>query len=236
MKEMREYKAKINDFVAQGNNAAAVYLDAAIKHREFTDDLRGAHQGVVEARLFHNRAKADVEGLKERSEAIIRQCEAEKEKAKEAKGQQDKLKTKAQDLQRQVGEMQAATTDEFRAEMVELSNEKRSEVLEAERDAEKATVDSLHCPESTMRDYERTTREEARLEKQMEHARTKINSIQASIDDLRVRWEPELDNVVESIHEAFRKSFEEISCMGEVKLHKDEDFSKWSLRLMVSFR
>jgi structural maintenance of chromosomes protein 5 len=53
---------------------------------------------------------------------------------------------------------------------------------------------------------------------------------------LRGQWEPRVDELVERINEAFSYNFEQISCAGEVGVHKEEDFAKWAIEIKVRFR
>lgn len=56
------------------------------------------------------------------------------------------------------------------------------------------------------------------------------------ITEIRSRWEPELDTLIAKISDAFAYNFQQIGCVGEVNVHKDEDFDNWSAQIVVRFR
>ena len=57
------------------------------------------------------------------------------------------------------------------------------------------------------------------------------------IDRIRAKWEPELDQLVALISDAFFHNFAQIGCAGQVGVHKDdEDFGQWAIRIEVKFR
>jgi chromosome segregation ATPase len=56
------------------------------------------------------------------------------------------------------------------------------------------------------------------------------------ITEIRSRWEPELDALIAKISDAFAYNFQQIGCVGEVNIHKDEDFDNWSAQIVVRFR
>jgi hypothetical protein len=45
-----------------------------------------------------------------------------------------------------------------------------------------------------------------------------------------------VDQLISQINDAFSYNFEQISCAGEVGVHKDEDFEKWAIEIKVKFR
>lgn len=77
----------------------------------------------------------------------------------------------------------------------------------------------------------RTTR--AKLD---EYART-LEQTKDEINEIRGKWEPELDRLVGKISAAFAQQFEMIGCAGDVQVNKDEaDFDNWSIQISVRFR
>ena len=51
------------------------------------------------------------------------------------------------------------------------------------------------------------------------------------------QWEPQLDELIAKISEAFADNFSKIQCAGEVVVYKDEeDFDQWAIQIKVKFR
>ena len=64
-----------------------------------------------------------------------------------------------------------------------------------------------------------------------------LAEVQQKISEVREKWEPELDALVGKISDAFRENFEQIQCVGEVGVHKDEEeFEHWTIQIRVKFR
>ena len=63
-----------------------------------------------------------------------------------------------------------------------------------------------------------------------------LERVTAQITGVRAQWEPELDALVAQISAAFADNFSRIQCVGEVGIHKDEDFSQWAIHIKVKFR
>ena len=65
---------------------------------------------------------------------------------------------------------------------------------------------------------------------------TALRELQASVEEIKSQWEPQLDTLVGQISEAFAENFAKIQCAGEVAVHKDEDFEQWAIQIRVKFR
>ncbi len=74
------------------------------------------------------------------------------------------------------------------------------------------------------------------LKQKVANLEHQLGEMQHGIDELRQKWEPELDRLVGKISDAFSYSFKQINCAGEVGIHKDEDFDQWSIQIQVKFR
>ena len=50
--------------------------------------------------------------------------------------------------------------------------------------------------------------------------------------ELRGRWQPELERIVDKINTTFGVNFQQIGCAGEVKLDIPEDFDRAAIRIL----
>jgi len=87
-----------------------------------------------------------------------------------------------------------------------------------------------------IREFERRAKEIEALQKTIQDNHEKLEKLVVAIQELKNKWEPALDIVVDRISSAFSESFDKIGCAGEVKVNKAEDFEKWEIQIMVKFR
>lgn len=231
--EMRESKAEANRLIEARIDAAAAFLEAALKHSRGIGAVRAAHKDWVDASVCLIEARSDVAGLQERSRAIIEQCEAERQKLEAAQAVERESKAEARRLKDVVLQLQ----QQFGEEFTQLTVGKTSSDIEDEIAAEEERLGMISdVPQNTLQKYDQIVAALANVEKQLEAGRRKIDVLGSEIGDLRHRWEPHVDELVDKVTEAFGYNFQQIGCAGEVRLHKDEDFEKWALHVMVSYR
>ena len=103
---------------------------------------------------------------------------------------------------------------------------------------EKTRAESKYGDDTgTLKEYERrkeeidvTTLKKLKIEEQMQIERDQIEKLKAV-------WVPKVESLIGKISERFSEFFKKISNVGEIELGKeDEDFDKWSLRILVQFR
>ena len=231
--EMREARKESNRLVELRNEANEQYLRAAVEHSKCLASIRSAHQEWLEASLWLIEATCDVQGLQKRASAIIKQCEAERAKLEEAIKAAQEHHAEASRLRRSVQELRGEYGDEFTQLAANKTSTQVQDLLSAEEEKLGMISD---VPQNTLQKYDQVVAAIAKLEKQQERALEKIAQVTGDIDELRGKWEPEVDELVEKVTAAFSYNFEKIGCQGEVRLHKDEDFEKWALHVMVSYR
>lgn len=119
----------------------------------------------------------------------------------------------------------------------QLPEGQTEEDLETEIEAEKARLELLHHGNpNVIREYEARQKQIEQLKEAIAKDNKKLEDIEYAITEIREKWEPELDNLIKNISEAFSQSFEQIGCAGEVGVYKDEDFDQWSIQIQVKFR
>lgn len=63
-----------------------------------------------------------------------------------------------------------------------------------------------------------------------------LGRIKTRLKQIREPWEARLDKLMEKMSNAFAAFFEKLECVGQVKIHKEDDFAKWGVEILVKFR
>lgn len=206
------------------------------RHKRLTDQIREAHLSLVDAKIRLIEAQSDVEGLKERNRYVMAELEEQKERVREATRELQRCRNHGQQLGQEAREL-LARQPEKQELLTRLADGRPAEDLEMEISAEEAKLELIHAANpNVMREFERRAEEITRIKRKMDGAQEKLAALEAQLGEVMSRWEPRLDELVLEISEAFAHNFEQISCVGEVRVHKDEDFSQWALDVMVKFR
>ena len=109
--------------------------------------------------------------------------------------------------------------------------------LEIEIESAQSRLELLHEGNPrAIQEFEKRAHDIERLKDKLRDGVESLASFAQQILQIRETWEPELDELIAKISEAFAKSFERIGCAGQVGVHKDEDFENWAVQIMVRFR
>ena len=131
----------------------------------------------------------------------------------------------------------AGVEDELRNFLVGLPTNQTPEQLEDEIESEKARLELMHEGNGgVIREYEQRKKKIDALTARLEEIKNALSEFDDKIKELRDQWEPELDSLVGKISDSFSLNMEQISCAGEVGIHKDEDFDQWAIQIRVKFR
>ncbi|KAK7743944.1 Structural maintenance of chromosomes protein 5 [Cytospora paraplurivora] len=240
--DLKQTKQRLSTYASEFDKLAIEKARAVLQHKEQLSILQDAIQAVTEASIRLIEANSDVAALKERNSGIVQRLEEEKKKVEELVREAEHAKAQAKAAQEAFvaiisnGADEEVDTDR-RDFLIGLSDGHTVASIEAEIDTENAKLDLIHAAdpgvlqefEKRARDIERSQREKAKKEQQLEE-------LNAGIRDLRQEWEPRLDEIIRKINDAFSYNFEQISCAGEVGVHKDEEFDKWAIEIKVKFR
>lgn len=234
---MREARQNMISLTYEWDNAVLRRAELVLRHKKALERIREAHLSIIEAEICLIEALSDIQGLKDRNRHIMERVEAEKQTLQQATEEAARTRERGRQLADEVQGLLAEEEDK-RDLFAELSAGKDPETMEIEIDAEAAKLDLIQAANpNVMRDFERRAAEIARLSRKMEGVNEKLDGIKREINDLMAKWEPSLDELVSQINDAFAYNFEQISCAGEVRVHKDEeDFDAWALDIMVRFR
>ena len=127
--------------------------------------------------------------------------------------------------------------DELKSFVMTLPMDQTTEQLEGEIESEKARLELMHEGNGgVIREYEQRKKKIDALTARLQAIKHALSELDDKIKELRDQWEPELDSLVEKISHSFSLNMEQISCAGEVGIHKDEDFDQWAIQIRVKFR
>ncbi|KAK0662023.1 Structural maintenance of chromosomes protein 5 [Lasiodiplodia hormozganensis] len=209
----------------------------AIDYANSAKSLLDLHHSVYEAEIILAEAKSEFQIYEERSQAIRREIAEHEENVRRLNLERERCKEEAQQLVREVNRIHAQRTPEEEALVEHIQEGISLEDLEAEIEIFQNRLTLLHGGDpNAIRDFERRARRIEEIEQRQRGAEAELEELQGRIEDIKSRWEPELDNLVQSISEEFANNFSKIGCAGQVSVYKAEDFSEWAIHLQVKFR
>ncbi|RDA91902.1 hypothetical protein CP533_1309 [Ophiocordyceps camponoti-saundersi (nom. inval.)] len=233
---VRDAKKSMEDIFKEWDDATVKRARLVVKHSHLLGKMRTAHHASLEAEIRLIEAFSDVRGLKRLNAGLMERLEAEKQKVQTAAEEVTATKREGQELSLEVRDV--VSQDETKRELLtQLAEGKTPSELEMDISAEEAKLEVIHASNpNVMREFERRAQEISRVRERMETSQQKLASLDERLTELMNKWEPKLDELVSKISDAFAYNFEQISCAGEVRVHKDDDFDLWALDIMVKFR
>ncbi|KAL6889261.1 P-loop containing nucleoside triphosphate hydrolase protein [Trichoderma longibrachiatum] len=233
---MREVREKIVDHGFEWDKAVVERAKLVLRHQEALGRIAKAHDDLIEAKLRLIEANSDIEGLKARNSNIMEELENERSIVQQAAEDSSRARELATQLGNQVTEILRDNSDKSEI-YSSLVRDKTAAEIGMEISAEEANLELIHAANpNVIREFEKREQEIAKLQKKMETANNKLAYLSEQLSDLMGKWEPRLDALVSKINDAFAYNFEQISCAGEVRVNKHEDFDQWALDIMVRFR
>lgn len=121
--------------------------------------------------------------------------------------------------------------------MNKISPGKSNADIDNDIEVETARLELLHegNPNAIKQFEDRQAKIEV-LKSKLDGQEEKLADMKRGIQELREEWEPEIDRLIAKISSAFTRSFQKIGCAGEVRVHKEDDFDKWAVQILVKFR
>ena len=184
-------------------------------------------------------ARSDVEALMERNRSVKDMLEARRRDVttlvKEAEEANRAGRLLLQQCQRVLSDEDSG--DEQREFLTTLPETQTPEELEGEIESERTRLELVHEGNpNAIAEYEDREKAIHKLRDRLERIGHKLGELEAAIAEIRGKWEPKLDELVEKISVAFSENFEKIGCAGQVEIYKDDDFDQWAIQIQVKFR
>lgn len=182
-------------------------------------------------------ATSDFEVLRDRNSSVKELLEDQQRQVDALAGESEAIQKTAKATLEKCQQILARVDDELRSFLVALPVDQTTEQLESEIESEKARLELMHEGNGgVIREYEQRKKKIDALAARLQEIKNALAEFDDKIKELRDRWEPELDSLVEKISNSFSLNMEQISCAGEVGIHKDEDFDQWAIQIRVKFR
>ncbi|KAM0521179.1 hypothetical protein ACHAPE_002653 [Trichoderma viride] len=233
---MREARERIVELGFEWDKAVVERAKLVLRHQEALSQIGRAHTDLIEAKIRLIEAKSDIEGLKARNSDIMGKLEQEKLVVQQATDEATLARELGRGLSDKVRELISENPDK-KDTYTALAENKLAAEIEMDISAEQANLELIHAANpNVIREFEKREQEIAKLTKKMDASNGKLASITQQLDDLMGKWEPKLDALVSKVNDAFAYNFEQISCAGEVRVNRPEDFDQWALDIMVKFR
>ncbi|KAK4162054.1 SMC5-like protein [Cladorrhinum sp. PSN259] len=232
--ELAASKAQMRKLLRDHEKATLAIAKAVLEHYATISQIRKARKAYLEAQVVLLEAESDLAALHDRNLEINQQLEAKradvKRIAEEFRKQKD-LATEAKIAVEQI------LTDENKEELLALAKDHTVETINQAISTEQAKLEVIQASNPTaLEEYERYAARIQREKAEQANQESKLADVNSQIDNIKSEWEPRLDELVGKINDAFSYNFEQISCAGEVSVHKDDDFEKWAIDIKVRFR
>lgn len=234
---MREDKETLSSLADDRDKLVLKKADLVVRHQESLRALRDANDGVIEARLRSIEAASDLAALKDRNVDIVQRLDEERRRVDGLVRQLADHMGKARAARDKAQEVLERAGQDGRDRLMDLAKDKTVEEIDEDIETEKAKLEVIQDADpGVLRDFEKRAREIAKLQSESTTRLADMDRLNGDIQALREEWEPDLDELIRKINDAFSYNFEQISCAGEVGVHKDEDFDKWAVEIKVKFR
>jgi structural maintenance of chromosomes protein 5 len=229
-------RKRVLDIRAEEDRLILERVQLALQHQEHLPRIRDARQALLEAQIRLIEAEADIKGLQARNEEVTTRLDQEKTIIQDLKTELEELRRAAMQAQDKVSDMIDGDHHKLH-ELTGKMGEKTLEDIDHDISAAENTLNLIHpVPAHVLQQFQRRARDIEELTRKKEEMTRKLENLTTQIAQLMQRWEPRVDDLISRINEAFAHNFEQISCAGEVGVHKDEDFEQWAIEIKVKFR
>lgn len=195
----------------------------AVEKAGWIDNQRKMYEQVVIAKVAHIEAMSEVEVLEEENISIKTELE---QRGKEVKALLQHIKNlnaereRAEQKVKNLREDDDETT-EFWEGLTDDEKTRTPEEVSIEIESQQARVDLLQGGDPhAITEFERRAARIDQLRSELSTIAGDLSDFQQTINEIRAKWEPELDTLVSQISAAFASNFEKIGCAGEVSVDK----------------
>ncbi|KAJ5632689.1 hypothetical protein N7490_009028 [Penicillium lividum] len=253
--QLMELFEKVREHVTEMRNQqdqiAIQKAEATIEYAVAVEKLSEACAELVKVQVRHLEAGSDLEAIKDRHSDLGKMLE-EKRKARSEITQAVREAVNAGKRMRQIARR---TSEEIKdreggQEIMDMlaPTDYNMDQFNADLDSAKAHLELTQGGSANMiKEFEERERQITKLRDKLAGFQTRLDQIQAGIDEIRGQWEPRLDALISKISDAFSDSFQRIGCAGQVCLDKvvaenangepgGAEFDQWSIQIWVKFR
>lgn len=199
--------------------------------------LQKLENEFFQASLALIEGESDHQVLRAHNEEVTRTLRAREQEVRQLQKESQDLKQKAQAGLAECNEL-LGTMSEKEQQIYQELGEKTPEEFEGEIDSTRARLEMVHEGNPRiLREFEERGQQIEKAKRKLHQIEAQLGDLQQTIDDVRQKWEPELDQLIGQISDAFSENFSKINCAGQVQVYKEEDdFNKWAIQIQVKFR
>lgn len=235
LESLAECKSRIAQLTSTVDELCCEKAQIVLRHKALVSNIRDARLALLDANIRLIEATSDIQGLKDRNRDITAHLDRTKEEIQNHKTAAAAAKEEAENVRDRVGELQQEGHDI--EHLREKAAGKTPEDIDQEIEAEEANYSLIQpVDQQILRQYEKRNREIQDYTNRKEDQARRLEKVGNQIEKLMRKWEPSVDQLVSRINDAFSYNFQQISCAGEVGVHKEEDFDQWSIVIKVKFR
>jgi structural maintenance of chromosomes protein 5 len=220
-------RGRIDDIHKDRDKTLLEKVETTLKYAEAIVQFRNTHDSLLELEIQHIEAKSDFETLKSRNEHVQATLKSKQDEEKAAVDESNRMSAKARELVVHVRELAAEARaledagETMWQEYLEEFGRKSEEELEADIESEKARLELTHDGNTNiLKEFEDRQKRIDKLREGLAKFIYEQEGVQTAIEEVRGKWEPELDSLVSKISDAFSDSFARIGCAGQVTVFK----------------
>ncbi|CAK7562974.1 MAG: Structural maintenance of chromosomes protein 5 [Sporothrix epigloea] len=234
--EHADLTAQRQTLISQLDDLVLQKARAILCHADHVARLREAYLALMDVQVREIEAASDVVGLQAQNVDLVALRTAKQEVLANIQAGLATEKAKGE-AAFAAAENIAREGSKRSVELHALAQSKTVESLANELAAESAKLELTRAvDEGVLDEYKQRSAEIERLRVSLASNTTGFEGMGAKIAELRGRWEPQLDELIGRINDAFSYNFEQINCAGEISVNKDAEFDKWAIDIRVKFR
>ncbi|KAK5115433.1 hypothetical protein LTR85_009893 [Meristemomyces frigidus] len=226
--------------IGRGDEATLSKGQLALDYGNAVSALQKLHIEHIEAQITAIEAQSDLEQLQARTAEEKAMLDARKQEVEQLREVHKETRARGEELKvlcKKVGDM-------FPEDPV-LDTLYHEHVVNWDRDQLETEIQSVQArldmtdgagDQRVMHEYEKREKLLGERRQQLAVVGDALDGLESKIKEIQEQWEPQLDQVIAQISEAFADNFSKIQCAGEVGIHKDEDFEAWAIQIKVKFR
>ncbi|KPV76806.1 uncharacterized protein RHOBADRAFT_51796 [Rhodotorula graminis WP1] len=215
-------------------------VKAALGYADSTAQAADSQEGAIKVALQALQAESDFRAL----DAQVRERNVELEE-KKAELEQITVKVKAALVQgkKLYASANAALEDADEEVSVRVKARQAEDALSSHQELndELGELDAqLGCMGAVspivLEAYNKRKVEIADQQAKLDSAQERLDESQQIITTTENLWRPRLDRLISDISAKFTTAFDTLGLLGEVRLATEDDYEKWGIEIMVSFR
>jgi chromosome segregation ATPase len=231
------FRARLQEIADKQDKLALDRAQDALTLVSSVQSLQKLETDNLQATLALIEGESDFQVLKAHSEEVRQNLAQRERDVRKLVAERDDLKRVATAGLKACNEL-LVDLSERETEIYTEFNTLNLDEYEAEIDSTKARLEMVHGGNpQILLEFEKRAGDIEKAKRKLENIENELVELQQNIDEIRQKWEPELDQLIGQISDAFSENFAKINCAGQVEVYKEEDdFNRWAIQIQVKFR